>query len=271
MNKHLDHYLVFGNPIAHSRSPQIHSEFARQTGQTMHYSARLAEIGQFAQALQTFQAEGGKGCNITVPFKPDAFALADQLSSRAQLAGAVNTLWFDEQGQRIGDNTDGVGLVTDLCQNHQVDLRHKKILLLGAGGAVRGVLAPLLEQQPQQLVIANRTVEKAQALAQLHPQAPLQACGFNDLNKQTFDCIINGTSSGLQGEIPPLPEGILHDRSVAYDMLYAKQATPFVRWAQEQGAMAFDGLGMLVEQAAEAFYLWRGVRPETRPVIALLR
>ncbi len=271
MDKKIEHYVVFGNPIAHSKSPQIHTEFARQTGQAMKYTARLADIGAFAKALQTFQEEGGKGCNITVPFKPDAFAIADQLSERAELAGAVNTLWFDKQGRRIADNTDGVGLVTDLCRNHQVSLNHKKILLLGAGGAARGVLAPLLAQQPEQLVIANRTLEKAQTLARLHPHAPLQASGFKDLSGQRFDCIINATSTGLQGEIPPLPEGILDENTIAYDMLYANTATPFVGWAQAQGSIAFDGLGMLVEQAAESFYLWRGVRPETRSVIAMLR
>ncbi len=267
----MDTYLVFGNPIAHSKSPQIHTEFARQTGQALRYEKRLADIGCFAQALQAFQEEGGKGCNITVPFKQEAFAVADELSSRAQLAGAVNTLWFDEQGRCIGDNTDGVGLVKDLQENHQVPLRQKNILLLGAGGAARGVLAPLLEEQPQQITIANRTVEKAEALAQLHTDAAIQTCGFAELAGQSFDLIINATSTGLQGAVPPLPEGVLNPQGWAYDMLYATEPTPFVRWAQAQGGIAFDGLGMLVEQAAEAFFLWRGVRPQTQTVIALLR
>ncbi len=271
MTLNLDTYAVFGNPIAHSKSPQIHSAFARQTAQVLRYEARLAELGGFAQALQQFQAEGGKGCNITLPFKPDAFALADQLSVRAQQAGAVNTLWFAQDGRRLGDNTDGVGLVRDLTQNQQFSLAQRDILLLGAGGAVRGVLAPLLELAPARLVIANRTLEKAVALAQLHPDAPLHASAFADLNGQRFDLIINGTSSGLQGEVPPLPAGILRPDGLAYDMFYAKETTPFMRWAQAQGSAAVDGLGMLVEQAAEAFYLWRGVRPLTQPVIALLR
>ena len=265
----IDTYAVFGNPINHSKSPQIHTAFAQQTQQQLTYLALLAEIGEFPAAIDAFQAQGGKGCNITVPFKQDAFDLADQLTERAQQAGAVNTLWFDEQGKRIGDNTDGVGLVRDLTQNHQVDLQAKRILILGAGGAVRGVLAPLLEQQPASLLIANRTVEKAEALAKLYP-GQVAACAYDKLEGQQFDVIINGTSAGLQGQIPPLPEKVLSEGGIAYDMLYASEPTAFVRWSQEQGRTGIDGLGMLVEQAAEAFYVWRGVRPETQAVIAEL-
>jgi len=244
----IDHYAVMGNPIAHSKSPLIHAAFAQQTGQVLQYNANLVgtQEGEFAQAVQAFITSGGKGLNITVPFKQAAWVLANQRSERAERAGAVNTLWFDEQGRCLGENTDGVGLVRDLIQNHGGQIEGRRVLILGAGGAVRGVLGPLLEAVPLLCVIA--------------------------LQGQSFDLIINGTSASLQGQLPPLPDGLLVDGGWCYDMMYASTATVFVQWAQSQrAAFALDGLGMLVEQAAESFYLWRGVRPETAPVIQQVR
>jgi shikimate dehydrogenase len=271
----IDHYAVMGNPIAHSKSPMIHAAFAQQTGQVLQYNAILvgAEEGEFAQAVQAFIASGGKGLNITVPFKQAAWALADQRSERAERAGAVNTLWFDEQGQRIGENTDGVGLVRDLIQNHGGQIEGRRMLILGAGGAVRGVLGPLLEAAPAQCVIANRTVFRAEALAELFAAlGNVTACPYDALQGQSFDLVINGTSASLQGQLPPLPDGLLAEGGWCYDMMYASTATVFMQWAQSQGAaFALDGLGMLVEQAAESFYLWRGVRPKTASVIRQVR
>ncbi|MDM8547950.1 shikimate dehydrogenase [Candidatus Venteria ishoeyi] len=268
--KHADHYAVFGNPIKHSKSPRIHNLFAEQTRQNLIYEAILAQPDAFAAAIADFRTAGGRGCNVTVPFKEDAWQLAEQRSERAELAGAVNTLRFDESGLCFGDNTDGVGLVRDISENHGWQLSGKKILILGAGGAVRGVLAPLLDSAPATLSIANRTVSKAERLATLYPNADIQATGYEGLTGQCFDIIINGTSAGLQGKLPPLPDGLLAANGLAYDMVYANEPTVFVQWATAQGGHGVDGLGMLVEQAAESFYLWRGVRPETQAVIAEL-
>jgi shikimate dehydrogenase len=269
-------YAVFGNPIAHSKSPLIHTAFAQQTHQTIQYEAILVDTqpGEFAKAVQSFQAQGGKGFNITVPFKQVAFELADQRSARAQLAGAVNTMWFDDQGRRIGDNTDGIGITRDLTFNHGASLHDRRLLILGAGGAVRGVLEPLLNESPAHCVIANRTLAKAQELVELFTPLGknLTACSYDALTGQSFDLIINGTSTSLHGELPPLPDGILTEQGWVYDMMYASQPTVFMQWGLAQGAArALDGLGMLVEQAAEAFYIWRGIRPDTAPVIAQLR
>jgi len=268
-----DHYAVMGNPIAHSKSPLIHTAFAKQTQQALQYDAILVDKSQFTQAVQTFQAPGGKGLNITVPFKQAAWALADQRTQRAQRAGAVNTLWFDKQGQRIGENTDGIGLVRDITQNHGGQIQGQRILILGAGGAVRGVLEPLLQAMPAQCVVANRTVSKAEALAKLFAAfGNVTACSYDALQGQSYDLIINGTSASLQGELPPLPDGLVAEGGWCYDMMYASTATPFVQWGQKQGtALALDGLGMLVEQAAESFYLWRGVKPDTAAVIKMVR
>lgn len=266
-------YAVMGNPIAHSRSPLIHALFAQQTGQAIHYEALLVgtQTGEFARAVQTFQEEGGQGLNITVPFKQAAWALAEQRSPRATQAGAVNTLRFDAGGRRFGDNTDGIGLVRDLVNNQGLTLTGQRILILGAGGAVRGVLASLLETQPAYCVIANRTLSKAQMLAALVAKNHVVASSYTALAGQTFDLIINGTSASLHGELPPLPDGLLATHGYCYDVVYSKTATPFIHWAYAQGAQrAVDGLGMLVEQAAESFFLWRGVRPSTAPVIAQL-
>ena len=266
-----DQYGVMGNPITHSKSPQIHTLFAQQTRQHLEYTAIHVDLGGFAQAVGNFDASGGKGLNITVPFKQEAYALVDDLSERARRAGAVNTIKFEKE-KSVGDNTDGVGLVNDLTRNHQLTLAGKRILLMGAGGAARGVLAPLLECKPAQLVIANRTPDKAVALAAAFADlGNVKGCGYHELNTQQFDLVINATAASLQGELPPLPEKLLAGGAVCYDMMYGKQ-TPFMQWAVAHGAgLVLDGLGMLVEQAAESFYLWRGVRPETAPVITLLR
>lgn len=267
-----DLYAVMGNPISHSKSPQIHALFAAQTRQRMTYEAMLVDLGGFEQALGNFQAHGGKGCNVTLPFKEEAWRLMDERSARAELAGAVNTVMFRADGSRYGDNTDGVGLVRDLRDNHGVSLAGRRVLVLGAGGAVRGVLGPLLEEKPASVVIANRTPSRASELAQVFAAlGEVRASAFDALAGQQFDVVINGTSASLQGELPPLPEGILAPEARCYDMMYGAQPTVFMQWAASHGAHAHDGLGMLVEQAAEAFFLWRGVQPQTAPVIATLR
>ncbi len=265
-----DRYAVFGNPIAHSKSPSIHAQFARQTGQDMSYEAVLAPLDGFPATVQAFRAAGGKGANVTVPFKEQAFELASRRTVRAEAAGAVNTLKFDGAAI-VGDNTDGVGLVRDLTQNLGLSLGGRRILLLGAGGAARGVILPLLEQRPASLFLANRTADKARDLAQRFRAAgPIEGDGFDALVGRQFDLVINATAASLAGELPPVPEAIFAPGAMAYDMMYGKE-TPFLAFARAHGARLADGLGMLVEQAAEAFYLWRGVYPETAPVIARLR
>jgi shikimate dehydrogenase len=261
-----DRYAVIGNPIAHSKSPLIHAMFAEQTGQAMSYERILAPLDGFRGAVLRFRAEGGRGLNVTVPFKQEAFELADRLSERAARAGAVNTLIFHEDGVIEGDNTDGTGLVRDLRQQG-ASIEGKRVLILGAGGAVRGVLAPLLAEHPRELVIANRTADKAVQLAAAFADlGPVRGCGFDALEGR-FDLVINGTSASLSGELPPLPDDLLAEGAVAYDMAYGTTPTPFQRWAEAHGArLSLDGLGMLVEQAAESFWLWRGVRPDTGPV-----
>jgi shikimate dehydrogenase len=262
-----DRYAVFGHPIAHSKSPLIHAAFARQTGQDMTYEAILTPTDGFADSVARFIAAGGRGANVTVPFKEQAFALANRLSPRAQRAGAVNTLSFGANGI-LGDNTDGAGLVADLARNLRRPPAAKRILLLGAGGAARGVIGPLLDQHPAALVIANRTVSRAQELAELFGRG-VAACGFAAL-EAPFDLVINATAASLAGELPPLSPRVFSCDTLAYDMMYGRD-TPFLAFARTHGAATADGLGMLVEQAAEAFYLWRGVRPDTAPIIASLR
>jgi shikimate dehydrogenase len=273
MQQAIDKYAVIGNPIEHSKSPEIHAAFAKQTGETLVYSRLLGNPDDFAGDVRRFLAGGGRGLNVTVPFKEQAWELADELSERARTAGAVNTLIVLENNRLHGDNTDGVGLVRDLRINQGFELRDKNILMLGAGGAVRGVVRPLLEEQPKRLIIANRTAAKAYALAQgLATHGQVAGCGLDELADMQFDLIINGTAAGLDGEVPTLPEDILVRGGWCYDMLYASQATAFQRWGRDHhAARALDGLGMLVEQAAESFRLWRGVTPETAPVIQMLR
>lgn len=267
-----DLYAVIGNPIEHSKSPHIHMAFARQTAQDMRYERILGDMEEFEADVEEFVAAGGRGLNVTVPFKERAFRLAETLSDRARDAGAVNTLIVREGGL-YGDNTDGVGLVRDLGCNHRFGLGGARILLLGAGGAVRGVLRPLLEERPARLVIANRTVSKALALAKAAARhGAVVGCGFDELAGQQFDLIINGTAAGLAAKVPDIPGDCLADGGWTYDMLYGNEPTAFVKWGRAHGAQrALDGLGMLVEQAAESFRLWRGVQPDTAPVIAALR
>ncbi|UMR31147.1 shikimate dehydrogenase [Massilia sp. MB5] len=269
----MDRYCVFGNPIAHSKSPEIHAAFAVQTGQQLSYEKLLAPLDGFAAAVQAFIAAGGKGANVTVPFKLEAHALADALTVRAQAAGAVNTLVFSEQGI-IGDNTDGAGLVNDIVRNAGVAIAGKRVLLLGAGGAARGVVLPILEHRPAALAIANRTVATAEALVQqfaaLAGEGVLSACGFADVQGR-YDIVINATSASLSAELPPLPPSAFAPGALALDMMYGKEPTVFLRFAASHGAATRDGLGMLVEQAAEAFEVWRGVRPASMDLLQQLR
>ncbi|MCG7871377.1 MAG: shikimate dehydrogenase [Candidatus Thiodiazotropha lotti] len=269
MNK----YAVIGNPIAHSKSPEIHAAFARQTGEAVAYERILGDKQNFAGDVHRFMAEGGQGLNVTVPFKEEAWRLADELSDRAHTAGAVNTLIRLDNNLLRGDNTDGVGLVRDLTVNQGFRMADKRILMLGAGGAVRGVMRPLLEQKPKRIIIANRTASKAYALASvLTSYGQVAGCGLEELQGMQFDLIINGTAAGLDGEVPNIPDDVLTKGGWCYDMLYSNQATPFQIWGKaHRAARSLDGLGMLVEQAAESFRLWRSILPETPPVISMLR
>lgn len=271
-------YAVLGNPVNHSKSPLIHSLFAAQTDQLMSYTAIALEENEFEGFVQNFFAGEGAGLNVTVPFKEKAFALAASSSPRAELAQAVNTLFQDADGSICGDNTDGVGLMTDLKVNNKVVISGKRVLILGAGGAVRGVMAALVHEQAAQISIVNRTLSKAELLVEeMQTLANLDAMSYETLqavadNGRSYDLVINGTSSSLQGEMPSLDERLLASDSCCYDLMYAASDTPFVQWAKQHGAAkSSDGLGMLVEQAAEAFALWRGVRPNTAAVIAQLR
>lgn len=263
----MDRYAVVGNPVQHSKSPRIHQHFAEETKQDLSYEKILIPIGEFERYVSDFFQQGGAGLNVTVPFKEEAYRLCHKLSQRAKKAGAVNTLLIGKDGLLYGDNTDGAGLVRDIEKNHGVSLANKRILVLGAGGAVRGVMEPLLAAAPKSITIANRTLSKAEELAALFD---CQSSGYESL-EGVYDVIINGTSASLGGEMPPLPNGILNVDSWCYDMMYGAEPTVFLKWAMSKGAMGTDGLGMLVEQAAEAFYLWRHCRPATEPVIQLLR
>jgi shikimate dehydrogenase len=266
-----DRYAVIGHPVSHSRSPFIHGEFAKQTGQRLSYTTIDALPEAFEATVQEFFANGGKGLNVTVPHKEAAFRLAAELTPRAQRAGAVNTLAIGKTGL-LGDNTDGAGLARDLLNNHRITIAGRRVLLLGAGGAARGVLAPLLGLRPAELTIANRTVARAQELAAAFGDLGLlRAVGYEALAGEPYDIVINATAASLAGEVPALPPGIVDARSICYDMAYGRDETPFVRWALGRGvARALDGLGMLVEQAAESFHLWRGLRPDTASVLAAL-
>jgi shikimate dehydrogenase len=267
-----DRYAVFGQPIAHSKSPGIHQIFAQQTGQSLEYTAQEIPAKLFSTAAETFFAQGGKGLNCTVPLKELAWAFADHKTDRAQLSKAANTLSVQADGSVLGDNTDGCGLVRDLIVNHAITLTGTRILILGAGGASRGIIAPLLEQLPQSIVIANRTVYKAISLAgEFQDQGSITGCGFNELNHSQFDLILNATSASLCDQLPPLEASLLAENGSCYDLAYGDTPTPFVRWGWDNHAFkSLDGLGMLIEQAAEVFFIWRGIRPETQPVIELL-
>ena len=269
-----DRYAVVGNPIAHSKSPLIHAEFARQTNQDMTYEAILAPLDGFAKTIEQLKRTGYKGCNVTVPFKFEAFLCATSKSERAEIAKAVNTLKF-EGDEIYGDNTDGIGLVADIERNLHVPMSGKSILLVGMGGAAWGVLSPILRQSPKRFILSNRTVAKAvdaaRILSSLGQDTEIEAKSFEELKGEHFDIVINATSSGLNDEMPPLPSGLFSEGSLAYDMMYGR-ITPFMAFSEKEGASKIsDGLGMLVEQAAEAFSVWRGIRPETKPVIEKLR
>ena len=266
-------YAVMGNPVAHSKSPRIHALFAKQTGQRIVYTAIQVDHGGFRQAVGNFQASGGKGLNVTVPFKREAWELVNERSHRAEYAGAVNTIAFRDDGTLYGDNTDGVGLIRDIRENSSVIIAHKRVLILGAGGAVRGILGPLLAEQPALLILANRTADRATQLAlEFGSLGPISGGGFDALPGRQFDLLINATAASLHGDLPPLPDAVLAPGAVCYDLMYSAQPTAFMHWAQHHGAAKIlDGLGMLAEQAAEAFFVWRGVRPRTVPVIAQLR
>ncbi|GHC16297.1 shikimate dehydrogenase [Aidingimonas halophila] len=265
-----ERYCVFGHPVGHSRSPSIHSAFAAQHGATIDYTAIEAPLDDFAGAWQAFTNTGGVGANVTVPFKEEAFRLADTLSERAKRAGAVNTLSLTSAGTTQGDTTDGVGLVRDL-EHHGVALKDSHVLILGAGGAVRGVLEPILATGPASVLIANRTAMKARALAaDFQDMGSVEGGGFDTVSG-AYDLVINGTSASLAGDLPPLPDSLFASNGTAYDMMYGAEPTVFLQWARERSARTLDGLGMLVEQAAESYYLWRGKHPDTRAVLEALR
>ena len=271
MIQQIDRYAVFGNPIGHSKSPFIHSLFAHQTADSLIYTAETAPVDGFVKAVEAFFADGGKGCNVTLPFKEDAYRFASCLTERAKLAGAVNTLMLLDDGNIIGDNTDGAGLVQDLIHN-RVTLEGARILIIGAGGAARGVIQPLLDQQPHSITITNRTFAKAQQLVELFASyGPIVAKEMMSIEEE-FDVIINSTSASLNGELPAISAAIFSSDSVSYDMMYGKSLTSFNQWAKDQGVThTYDGLGMLVGQAAESFALWRGLRPEIERVLGELR
>jgi shikimate dehydrogenase len=263
-----DRYAVIGHPVAHSKSPWIHAEFARQTNQEVAYGRIEAPLDGFERTVEEFRASGGRGANITLPFKEQAFAFCkDAVTDRARTVGVVNTLVF-ESGKVRGDNTDGVGLLRDLAVNLGRKLAGARVLLMGAGGAAQGVLVPLLEAGPSRLVVANRSEDKARAMARRYGAAA--GGGYSDLRGEQFDLLINATSAGLAGEAPPLSASQFARGALAYDMVYGRD-TPFLALARAAGAAVHDGSGMLVEQAAESFLVWRGVRPDTAPVLAALR
>ena len=274
----MDLYCVIGNPVEHSKSPWIHSRFAALMGQSLDYQKLLVSLGEFSQAVDNFRSRGGRGCNITLPFKQEAAALATQRSARVELAQACNTLIF-QGDQIVGENTDGLGLVSDIVGNAQTQISKRDVLVIGAGGAAAGILGPLLEQRPKCLWVANRTAHKAAGLVARHASlahslgVDCQAFGLSDaaLLACNFDVLINASASSLNQDAPPVPGSLLRQGALACDLMYGPSADPFLKWAQSHGASARDGLGMLVEQAAESFHVWRGVRPPTAPVLAELR
>lgn len=268
----VDQYAVFGHPINHSKSPRIHSLFAEQTQQQLNYTAQDVPAESFESAISHFFEQGGKGINCTVPLKELAWQRADKLSERAQFSKAVNTLILQQDGSLLGDNTDGIGLVTDLTINHNISIHNKRVLILGAGGASRGIIGPIMGQSPAQIVIANRTVNKAITLSNEFSQlGNISGCSYHDIKNSEFDLILNATSASLTGDIPPLSDTLLAAQGHCYDLAYSNEPTAFVKWGlNHQAEKSLDGLGMLVEQAAEAFFLWRNIRPETQDIIAVL-
>lgn len=273
MNTAPDQYGVIGHPVAHSWSPFIHGMFARQTGESLVYRLHDVRPEDFRGYVLDFFSRGGSGLNVTVPHKVAAAELASELTPRAHRAGAVNTLALRRGNGLLGDNTDGAGLVHDLRDNLGVEVEGRRVLIVGAGGATRGVMAPLMVLRPAELVVANRTAERAQAFAaDFADLGAVHGCGFDGIGAKPYDLVINATSASLSGEVPAMPPSVIKPTTVCYDMVYGRTETPFLRWAQEHGcARALQGWGMLVEQAAESFHLWRGVRPETAPVLQALR
>ncbi len=272
----MNRYAVFGNPIAHSQSPLIHQLFAEQTHISLTYEAILVPLtlNELSKTLDQFQKENGKGANITLPFKQEAYFLVNTLSDRAICAKAINTIRFNLNGSRYGDNTDGIGLVRDLTLHQKQNLHNKTILILGAGGAVSGILAALIAEKPAKILIANRTATKAKILAnRFIDLMPIEYCALENLKKPSFDLIINAMSVGLSGTMPVLPNGLIHAKTFCYDLVYdLSSLTPFLVWAKNQGAHSYcDGLGMLVEQAAEAFYLWHHIRPNTTKILKIIK
>ena len=269
----VSNYAVFGNPVKHSKSPQIHSLFAKQTGIKLFYQAIEVPIDNFSNSVKLFSSQGGKGLNITVPFKEEAHSICTTLTHRAEISGSVNTIRFDEKSNAHGDTTDGQGFINDLTNNHEIDLQNKSILILGAGGSVRAILEPICNQKPGSIIISNRTVSRAGQLVEIFSdQGNIEAHSFSELSNHTFDLIINGTSLSLKGELPPIPETVINSNTCCYDLMYSDKDTIFMQWSREQGAAkVLDGLGMLVEQAAESFLIWHGVKPETASVINALR
>ena len=268
-----DQYAVVGYPVEHSRSPMIHGLFARQTGEKITYELLPAEPDNFERAVREFAAAGGKGLNVTVPHKEAAWKLTNELGPEAERARAVNTLSLRATNRIRGDNTDGIGFLRDLTQNHKVNLSGKRVLVLGAGGAARGILPQMLDADLGELVLANRTMARANRLVELFEAAEkVYVCSFTALNDHaSFNVVINATSTGLKGELPPFPASCLDSNSFCYDLTYSSKQTPFVQWAQDRGAgQAVQGWGMLIEQAAESFAIWRGVRPDTAPLLQQL-
>ena len=268
-----DRYAVIGHPIAHSKSPIIHQLFAKQTGEPISYEALDVPPERLQASILQFTQEGGKGLNVTVPHKREAAQIVDVLTDRARMAGAVNTITLQESGELEGDNTDGVGLVADLTNNLEIPLKGAQILILGAGGATRGIVPPLLDERPEKLVVANRSPGKAKTLVEYFlPLGNIAACSFDDLKGHSFDLIINATSAGLGGAVAPFPASILRPDTVCYDLSYSMKDTPFVSWSREHGSkQVHQGWGMLIEQAAESFSIWRGIRPDTDAVLSRLR
>ncbi len=269
----MNRYCVVGNPISHSKSPIIHGHFANTCERNISYEKVFIEKGHFVQSLSPMFADGLSGANVTTPFKEEAFKLCNNITDRAKAAGAVNTIINQGDQGLLGDNTDGVGLVRDLTHNHGIILKDQKILIVGAGGATRGILKPILEENPISANIANRTYKKAcDLVTQFKEFGNIDSCSFKDLTTHSFDLILNASSGSLNGDVPPIPASAIHSNTVLYDLMYANEPTPFLVWGQELGlTQLYDGLGMLVEQAAESFYLWEGIRPDTLTTIKMLR
>jgi shikimate dehydrogenase len=266
-------YAVIGNPVKHSKSPLIHNVFAQQEKVSIDYQCILAEENEFIQTVNEFASQGGLGLNVTVPFKIIAYQQCQQLNEYAQAAGAVNTISFDAEVGWIGANTDGIGLLTDLKNNQHLQLTNKNILVLGAGGATRGILLPLLQENPTRILIANRTVSKADALADaFSATGNIDSCSFEEIDNQPFDLVINATSASLNNDVPPIPNHAVGNETVCYDLAYSDKPTSFINWSNKLNAKkSIDGIGMLIEQAAESYYIWRGFRADTQPVFNLLR